>query len=164
MLVSVWLAYAVVWLACGTQIARGSIEKLDPELEDIARTVGATQARARLDVTLPLLRNSVLAAWLLIFLMFVRDYSTAIYLIAAGNEIAGPLLVSLWAEGSMDLVSALSVIMIAILGTGALSFHSAVAIAHSAASLWRSAGPQSVNRSEQRGSLEIETARVIGIE
>jgi iron(III) transport system permease protein len=62
----------------------------------------------------------VLAAWLLIFLMFVRDYSTAIYLIAPGNEVAGPLLVSLWAQNSMDLVSALSVIIIAILGTGAL--------------------------------------------
>ena len=120
MLVSVWLAYAVVWLACGTQIVRGRLEKLDPELEEIARTVGATQSRAGFDITFPLLRKSVLAAWLLIFLMFVRDYSTAIYLIAPGNEIAGPLLVSLWAQNSMDLVSALSVIIIAILGTGAL--------------------------------------------
>jgi len=120
MLVSVWLAYAVVWLACGTQIVRGRLEKLDPELEEIARTVGATQSRAGFDITFPLLRKSVLAAWLLIFLMFVRDYSTAIYLIAPGNEIAGPLLVSLWAQSSMDLVSALSVIIIAILGTGAL--------------------------------------------
>ena len=120
MLVSVWLAYAVVWLACGTQIVRGRLEKLDPELEEIARTVGATQSRAGFDITSPLLRKSVLAAWLLIFLMFVRDYSTAIYLIAPGNEIAGPLLVSLWAQNSMDLVSALSVIIIAILGTGAL--------------------------------------------
>jgi iron(III) transport system permease protein len=120
MLVSVWLAYAVVWLACGTQFVRGGLEKLDPELEEIARTVGATQSRAGFDITFPLLRKSVLAAWLLIFLMFVRDYPTAIYLITPGNEIAGPLLVSLWAQNSMDLVPALSVIIIAILGTGAL--------------------------------------------
>jgi iron(III) transport system permease protein len=119
-LVSVWLAYAVVWFGCGTQIARGSIKKLDPELEDVARTVGATQAQAGLDLTLPLMRNSVLAAWLLIFLMFVRDYSTAIYLIAPGNEITGPLLVSLWGEGSVDIISALSVVLIATLGMGAL--------------------------------------------
>jgi iron(III) transport system permease protein len=52
--------------------------------------------------------------------MFVRDYSTAIYLIAPGNEIAGPLLVSLWGEGSVDIISALSVVLIATLGMGAL--------------------------------------------
>ena len=53
------------------------------------------------------------------YLVFSAVALAAIFLIAPGNEIAGPLLVSLWAQSSMDLVSALSVIIIAILGTGA---------------------------------------------
>src|SRR5262249_54431900 len=77
---------------------------------DAARTVGATEPRMRRDVILPSIRDGVLAGWLLIFLLFAGDYSTGIYLLASGNELIGPLLVSLWGYGAMDLISTLSVI------------------------------------------------------
>ena len=53
-----------------------------------------------LDVTLPLVRFGLLAAWLLIFMIFEREYSTAVYLLSPGTEVIGALLVSLWATGA----------------------------------------------------------------
>ena len=89
-----------------------------PRLEEAGRSVGATRSRVSLDVTLPLVRFGLLAAWLLIFMIFEREYSTAVYLLSPGTEVIGALLVSLWATGAVDQVAALSVINIAMVGAG----------------------------------------------
>src|SRR6266852_1647329 len=117
-LVSVWLAYTIVWLAYGMRLVSGTLLQVGPELEEAARTIGATETRVKFDVTLPLIRNGMLASWLLIFLIFVREYSTGIYLLGPGTEVIGSLLVSLWGTGAIDLVSALSVVNVAMIGIG----------------------------------------------
>jgi iron(III) transport system permease protein len=70
------------------------------------------------DVTVPLIRSGMLAAWLLIFLIFVREYSTGIYLLGPGTEVIGSLIVSLFGTGALDLIAALSVINVLLIGAG----------------------------------------------
>jgi iron(III) transport system permease protein len=117
-LVSVWLAYTIVWLAYGMRLVSGTLLQIGPELEEAARTMGASEMRVKLDVTLPLIRYGMLASWLLVFLIFVREYSTGIYLLGPGTEVIGSLLVSLWGTGAIDLVSALSVVNVVMIGVG----------------------------------------------
>jgi iron(III) transport system permease protein len=117
-LVSIWLAYTIVWLAYGTRMISGTLLQIGPELEEAARSVGASQGRLTRDVTLPLIRSGMTAAWLLIFLIFVREYSTGIYLLGPGTEIIGSLMVSLWGTGAVDLVSALAVVNMLIISAG----------------------------------------------
>jgi iron(III) transport system permease protein len=119
-LFSVWLAYTIVWLAYGMRLISGTLLQVAPELEEAARTIGASQARMTRDVTVPLIRYGMLASWLLVFLIFVREYSTGIYLLAPGTEVIGSLLVSLWGTGAVDLVSALSVVNVAMISVGLL--------------------------------------------
>ena len=101
---------ARLWHAARVQ---GTLLQVGPELEEAARTAGASELRVKRDVTLPLVRNGMLASWLLIFLIFVREYSTGVYLLGPGTEVIGSLLVSLWGTGAVDLVSALSVVNVA---------------------------------------------------
>ncbi|MEN2473070.1 iron ABC transporter permease [Burkholderia sp. GS2Y] len=115
---SIWIAYTVVWLAYGMRLIQSALLQVGPELEEAGRSVGATRSRVSLDVTLPLVRFGLLAAWLLIFMIFEREYSTAVYLLSPGTEVIGALLVSLWATGAVDQVAALSVINIAMVGVG----------------------------------------------
>jgi iron(III) transport system permease protein len=117
-LVSVWLAYTIVWLAYGMRLVSGTLLQVAPELEESARTVGASEMRVKLDVTVPLIRYGMIASWLLVFLIFVREYSTGIYLLGPGTEVIGSLLVSLWGTGAVDLVSALSVVNVLMIGVG----------------------------------------------
>jgi iron(III) transport system permease protein len=119
-LFSVWLAYTIVWLAYGMRLITGTLLQVGPELEESARTIGASPLRTQFDVTLPLIRYGMIASWLLIFLIFVREYSTGVYLLGPGTEVIGSLLVSLWGTGAIDLVSALSVVNVLMIATGLL--------------------------------------------
>ncbi len=115
-LVSLWIAYTVVWLAYGLKLISAALLQVAPELEEAARVTGASQGLIYRDVTLPLIRFGLLGSWLLIFMMFVREYSTGVYLLGPGTEVIGSLIVSLWGTGALDLIAALSVVEVAIVG------------------------------------------------
>src|SRR6266536_2581368 len=115
---SVWLAYTVVWLAYGMRLISGALLQIGPELEESARTVGASNAQVLRQVTIPLIRFGLLASWLLVFMIFEREYSTGVYLLGQGTEVIGSMLVSLWGAGAIDQVAALSLINIALVAVG----------------------------------------------
>ncbi|MFL6663233.1 MAG: ABC transporter permease [Rhizobacter sp.] len=115
---SVWLAYTVVWLAYGMRLVSSSLLQVGPELEEAARSAGATQGQVSRHVTLPLIRFGLLASWLLVFMIFEREYSTGVYLLGPGTEVIGSLLVSLWSTGGADMVAALSLINVVLVAVG----------------------------------------------
>jgi iron(III) transport system permease protein len=115
---AVWLAYSVVWIAYGMRMISTALLQVGPELEEAARSAGARRGQVVRDVTLPLVRYGLLGGWLMIFLIFEREYSTGVYLLSPGTEVIGALLVSLWAGGSTELVAALSFINIALVAVG----------------------------------------------
>ncbi|GGX39467.1 ABC transporter permease [Undibacterium squillarum] len=117
-IVSVWIAYTVVWMAYGLRLISSALLQVGPELEEAARAVGARRGQVTRDVTLPLIKYGLLGAWLMIFLIFEREYSTGVYLLSPGTEVIGALIVSLWAGGSVDLVAALSFINITLVAIG----------------------------------------------
>ena len=117
-MVSVWLAYSIVWFAYGLRMITGAMMQIAPELEESGRTVGATPGQVARHVTVPLIRGGMISAWLLIFLIFAREYSTGVYLLAPGTEVIGSLMVSLWGTGAIDLVSALAVVNTVIIVAG----------------------------------------------
>ena len=115
---SVWLAYSVVWMAYGLRLISTALLQVGPELEEAARAVGANRSQVTRDVTLPLVRYGLLGAWLMVFLIFEREYSTGVYLLSPGTEVIGAMLVSMWAAGAVDLVAALSFINITLVAIG----------------------------------------------
>ncbi|MRW89287.1 ABC transporter permease subunit [Duganella sp. FT80W] len=115
---ALWLAYSVVWLAYGMRLISTALLQVGPELEEAARAVGATRGKVTRDVTVPLIKYGLLGAWLMVFLIFEREYSTGVYLLSPGTEVIGALLVSLWATGSTDLVAALSFVNISLVAIG----------------------------------------------
>jgi iron(III) transport system permease protein len=117
-LVGLWLAYSVVWLAFGLRLISTSLAQISPELEQAARVIGAPPGRALRDVTLPLIRFGLMSAWLLCFMIFVREYSTGVYLQGPGTEVLGPLIVTLFGGGSLELVAALSVVNVVLVVAG----------------------------------------------
>ena len=115
---SVWIAYSVVWLAYGMRLISSSLMQVSPELEEAARSVGASRGTVSRMITLPLIRSGLVGSWLLVFMIFEREYSTGVYLLAPGTEVIGAQLVSLWQGGAIDIVAALALINIVLVSVG----------------------------------------------
>jgi molybdate transport system permease protein len=62
---------------------RAAFEEVDPILENVARTLGATEVRLFLTITLPLSRRAILAATVLAFARALGDFGVTIMI--AGN-------------------------------------------------------------------------------
>lgn len=119
-LFAVWIAYTLVWMAYGMRVVSASMLQISPELEEAGRVAGASSTRVSRDVTLPLIRVGLIGSWLMLFVTFVREYSTGVYLLSPGTEVIGSMLVSLWATGAVDTVAALSTINIVFVCSGLL--------------------------------------------
>lgn len=117
-LFSLWIAYTLVWMAYGMRIVSAALLQIAPELEEAGRVAGASAGRVNRDLTVPLIRAGLFGCWLLLFVTFVREYSTGVYLLSPGTEVIGSLLVSMWATGGVDMIAALSTVNIAIVGAG----------------------------------------------
>lgn len=63
--------------------ARAALESVDPNLENAARTLGASETRIFFQITLPLARRSILAATVFAFARALGDFGVTIMI--AGN-------------------------------------------------------------------------------
>lgn len=117
-LASLFVAYVVVGLSYGLRLLQGTLIQVAPELEESARTTGATIGRTWKDVVIPIIRPGLAGAWALIMIIFLREYATGVYLMGAGTEVIGSLMVSLLQTGAMNTIAALSLISIVLTGAG----------------------------------------------
>ncbi|MGO4657032.1 ABC transporter permease [Ensifer sp. 2YAB10] len=117
-LVSLFVAYLVVGLSYGLRLLQGTLIQVAPELEESARTTGATIGRTWKDVVIPIVRPGLAGAWALVMIIFLREYATGVYLMGAGTEVIGSLMVSLLQTGAMNTIAALSLISIVLTGAG----------------------------------------------
>ncbi|RUW04366.1 iron ABC transporter permease [Mesorhizobium sp. M1A.F.Ca.IN.022.05.2.1] len=117
-LISLFAAYVVVGLSYGLRLLQGTLIQVAPELEESARTIGATIGRTWRDVVVPIVRPGLAGAWALIMIIFLREYATGVYLMGAGTEVIGSLMVSLLTTGAMNTIAALALISIILTGAG----------------------------------------------
>jgi iron(III) transport system permease protein len=117
-LISVLIAYIIVGLSYGLRIIQATLLQVAPELEESARTAGASLFRSWRDVVIPLVKPGLAGAWAMIMIVFLREYATGVYLMSAGTEVIGSLMVSLLTSGAMDQIAALSFISIALTALG----------------------------------------------
>src|SRR5205085_4657944 len=82
----IFLAYVTKEMPVGYQQVRASLAAVHPELEDASRIFGATRLRALVDVTAPLIRNGVVATWILIFIGSIRELSATLLLFTARTK------------------------------------------------------------------------------
>lgn len=84
------------------------------ELDQSARSCGADWWTTSRTIVLPLLKPAVFGAYVLLFLSFLKEYSSAVFLFSPGSEIIGTTMLSFWANGDTGPVAALSVIQLVI--------------------------------------------------
>ncbi|MCS7171939.1 MAG: iron ABC transporter permease [Armatimonadetes bacterium] len=104
------IADITLCLPVAVRILQGALAQLNPDLEESARVCGVGPARAVWEVVFPLLWPSVVAAWLLSFLIILREVSASIMLAAPGNQVLAVALVVLVNQGRIEEVCAVAVL------------------------------------------------------
>jgi iron(III) transport system permease protein len=108
------IAYIARFFPFATRTISAMLISINPELEQSARASGASWLQTMRLVLLPLLRPALVSAWLMLFVIFVRELGATILLYAQGTETISVALVIL-SDRSFGHVAALAVIQLLIL-------------------------------------------------
>jgi iron(III) transport system permease protein len=108
------IAYVARFFPFGTRTISAMVLAINPELEHSARASGASWLQTLRLVMLPLLRPAIIAAWLMMFVICIRELGATILLYAPGTETISVALVIL-NDRSAVYVAALAVIQLILL-------------------------------------------------
>jgi iron(III) transport system permease protein len=113
---TIWIlliAYVTLSLPYGMRFASSGITQIHRELEEAAATSGAATGQIITRVILPLILPFLLAAWIYVFVLSVRELGASIFLVGPGTNVLGTISLTMWEEGgSYGAVSALGVLQI----------------------------------------------------
>jgi iron(III) transport system permease protein len=113
---TIWIlliAYVTLYLPYGMRFASTGISQIHRELEEVAEVAGARIGQVFLRILLPLLAPVLLAGWIYVFVLSVRELGASIFLVGPGTHVLGTISLTMWEEGgSYGAVSALGVIQI----------------------------------------------------
>jgi iron(III) transport system permease protein len=110
------IAYVARFFPFATRTVSSMLLAINPELEQSARASGAGWLQTMRYVLVPLLMPAIVAAWLMLFVILIRELGATILLYAQGTETISVVLVVL-SERSFGYVAALAVIQLMLLLT-----------------------------------------------
>jgi iron(III) transport system permease protein len=113
------IAYVLHFLPAGLQSLEPAIQQITPNLEEVARTLGLSARQTVRQVTLPLIRNGIIVAWVLIFLQTMKELPATLLLRPVGFD---TLAIRVWLEASEEYyqLAAPSALLIVLVGLPAL--------------------------------------------
>ncbi|HTN70739.1 MAG TPA: iron ABC transporter permease [Methylomirabilota bacterium] len=114
---TVWilfLAFLTKEMPIGFSQAESTFKSIHPELEDASRILGANRLIALKDVTAPLARSGLIAAWCFIFIGVIRELSAAILLFAPTSKVVSVVIFDLKEEGQVGSIAVLGILLLAV--------------------------------------------------
>lgn len=113
---TIWIlliAYVTMFLPYGMRFASSGIIQIHKELEEVAEVSGASMLQMFRRVLLPLMSPALIAGWLYIFVMGVRELTASLFLAGPHTQVLGTISLTLWEEGgSLGTVAALAMVQI----------------------------------------------------
>jgi iron(III) transport system permease protein len=121
---TIWIiliAYVTRFLPYGMRAVSSTIIQVHKELEEASVACGAGFLATFRRVLIPMMRPGVMAGWIILMTIFMREFSATLFLYSPGAEPLGPLLYFLYLDGMRGrvaaiglIISVISVILIAI--------------------------------------------------
>jgi iron(III) transport system permease protein len=117
------LALMTRYIAFASRTANSAMTQLHGELEEAARTSGATRFTTFVRITFPLLLPPFIGGWVWVFAHTIRSFSIPLMLATPGNETIAVVMYHFWErKADFSLASTLGVAML--IGVGILTFFS----------------------------------------
>jgi iron(III) transport system permease protein len=115
---TIWIlliAYVTRFMPYGMRYNTTSMIQIHRELEESAATAGASWQMSFWRIVLPLLKPGLIAGWIYIIVVSIRELSSSILLYSPGTEVVSVIIWEFWQNGQYVELSAFGVMMMAAL-------------------------------------------------
>lgn len=115
---TIWIllvVFVITRLSYGTRMTNSTLLQIHRELEESAMVSGATTAVVLRRIVLPLLRPTLIYAWLWISLLTYRELTLAVLLSVRGNITLPVVVWSVWQGGAFSRGAALTLVTLVLL-------------------------------------------------
>ncbi|MGZ5651506.1 MAG: ABC transporter permease, partial [Usitatibacter sp.] len=107
-----FIAYITRFMPYGLRYNTTSMLQIHRELEESAQMSGASWGTTFRRIILPLLKPGLMAGWIYIMIVSIRELSSSILLYSPGTEVVSIVIWELWENGQYVELSALGVLFI----------------------------------------------------
>jgi iron(III) transport system permease protein len=108
------IAYVTRYIPVGVRTLSGGMFQIGSELEEASRMAGASLLTRYRRIVLPLLRPSLFAAWMLLFMIFFREFSMSLLLAGPANPVTSVVLYDYYESSATGPLSALALVLVAL--------------------------------------------------
>jgi iron(III) transport system permease protein len=105
------IAFVVRLLPFGARLMNGTMVQISADLEETARTLGASWVQSMRKVVLPLLSPSLAIGWLLCMITVIRDLSTIILLYGPKSKMLAITFYTYWTTGALEDAAVIGLFM-----------------------------------------------------
>ncbi len=111
---TIWIlmiGYITRFLPYGLRAMSSTIVQIHDELEDASKACGAGFISTFRRVLLPLMRPGFIAGWIILATIYLREFSTSVFLYSPGSEPIGPLLYHFYVDGNYGPMCSLAIVV-----------------------------------------------------
>ena len=119
-MLTIWLGHLLVGMAYATVVIQARLKDLPPQLEEAAQDLGARPLQVFFLVTLPMIAQSLMSAWLLTFTLSLDDVVLAAFLSGPGSTTLPLVIFSRARLGVDPSVNAVATVVIAVVAVAVL--------------------------------------------
>ncbi len=106
------IAYITRFLPIAATTTGASLRALNPELEEAVRILGGSRFLVLRKVVVPLLKKSLIGAFMLVFVIATRELSTAVFLTGPQSRVMSVLTLDMSEQGQYEILSAMGVVLL----------------------------------------------------
>ena len=107
----IMIAYVTRFLPYGLRAVSSTIIQIHRELEEASIVCGAGFLATFRRILIPMMRPGVVAGWIILATIFMREFSASLFLYSPGSEPLGPLLYFLYLDGMRGRVAAIGLVI-----------------------------------------------------
>jgi putrescine transport system permease protein len=117
-LMTIWLGHLLLGMAYATVVVQARLQDLNPQLEEAAMDLGARPWQVFALITLPLIAQSLLSAWLLTFTLSLDDVVLSAFLSGPGSTTMPLVIFSRARLGLNPSVNAVATLIVLVVSIG----------------------------------------------
>ena len=108
------IAFTTRFLPIAVVASSAGVRALNPELEEAVRILGGSRITVLTRVVAPLLKKTLVGAFILVFVICTKELSTAVFLTGPGSRVVSVLTLDLSEQGNYETLAAMGVVLVVI--------------------------------------------------